>query len=242
MVNLDTFINKNEITRKDFDDLVANYKLETYSQESIHKYIESTSQLMEKGENDSLSSNEELAINIAKAEIGNLRKYVVLDVLEGQIVKVPMYVQEQMVDFEKGVYIDNSVNRKLGRVGRQWGGKKPDEGSSDDKGKKEEKDNVGKVGKQSLSSVSELWGGGYMISGYVDGKKRINKIKGEDLNKVMMHKDKEEVNSIYKKYLIDNFDPEIDEDLKKTKDKKLSELMTHEETDSAPDKSVAGKK
>jgi hypothetical protein len=142
MVNLDTFINKNEITRKDFDDLVANYKLETYSQESIHKYIESTSQLMEKGENDSLSSNEELAINIAKAEIGNLRKYVVLDVLEGQIVKVPMYVQEQMVDFEKGVYIDNSVNRKLGRVGRQWGGKK-EEGKDD---KSEENDYDLKVG------------------------------------------------------------------------------------------------
>jgi len=80
-----------------------------------------------------------------------------------------------------------------------------------------------KIEKRSMSSVSQLWGGGMMIAGYVNGKKRINKIKGKDADIVSKHKDKDEVDAIYKKLLIDEFDPEIDKHLKKTKEEILKE-------------------
>lgn len=84
------------------------------------------------------------------------------------------------------------------------------------------------IGKQirsmTLSSVLPEYGGGYMISGIVDGEKRINRIKGQDLNFLMLNlskkKSSKEVNDIYKKYLIDEFDPETDK-LLKTKKKDL---------------------
>ena len=125
MVNINSFTNKNEISRKDFDELVKAGNLEVYSQDSLQKYVESVASLIEKGEEGGeLTSEEKDGIEIAKAEIGNLQKVVVVDAFGGQVVKVPLYIQEPMVDIEKGVYHDNSLNRKLGRVGKQWGGKK----------------------------------------------------------------------------------------------------------------------
>jgi len=132
MINFNSFTNKNEITRKDFDELVKAGNLEVYTQDNLQKYVGSVASLIEKGEDGGeLTTEEKDGIEIAKAEIGNLQKVVVVDVFGGQVVKVPLYIQEPMVDIEKGVYHDNSLNRKLGRVGKQWGGKKEEEKPAD---------------------------------------------------------------------------------------------------------------
>lgn len=124
MINFNSFTNKNEITRKDFDELVKVGNLEVYTQDSLQRYVESVASMIEKGEEGGeLTTEEKDNIEIAKAEIGNLQKVIVVDTFGGQIVKVPLYIQEPMIDIEKGVYHDNPLNRKLGRVGKQWGGK-----------------------------------------------------------------------------------------------------------------------
>lgn len=150
MINLNSFTNKNEITRKDFDALIKAGNLEVYTQDSLQKYVGSVANMIEKGEEGGeLTTEEKDGIEIAKAEIGNLQKVVVVDVFGGQVVKVPLYIQEPMVDIEKGVYHDNSLNRKLGRVGKQWGGKKDEEDP-----RAHEKDTRGKEGAERVKPTT----------------------------------------------------------------------------------------
>jgi hypothetical protein len=138
MLNTNTFINKNEISKEGFDEMIKNENLEVYTPEAVGSFVSAISSIIKKSESGEMSAEELSSIDIAKAEIGNLRKYVVVDEVEGRVVKIPLYVQEQMVDFEKGVYHDNSVNRKLGRVGKPFGGKTVKENGGKTENHKEE--------------------------------------------------------------------------------------------------------
>lgn len=74
------------------------------------------------------------------------------------------------------------------------------------------------VSNPSISKIDDNLGGGHMLSGKVDGKKRRNKISGNDLDKINdKSASKEEKQEIYKKYLITNYNAALD---KKLEDKK----------------------
>lgn len=94
-LNIATFTNQNEISKHDFEALVKSEELEVYTLDAIKKYIDDTTNLIEKGEEGGeLSSEDKEKINIAKSEISNLNKIIVVDNIAGEIVKVPFYIQK----------------------------------------------------------------------------------------------------------------------------------------------------
>lgn len=98
MINFNTFINTDEISREDFNLLIKGYNLEVYTKESLQRYVEDISNLIEKGEEGSeLSESDRVSIEFAKSELQNLKKYTVIDLINGQITKTPLYVQELMI-------------------------------------------------------------------------------------------------------------------------------------------------
>lgn len=79
------------------------------------------------------------------------------------------------------------------------------------------------ITKITFSGIRSEWGGGYMIGGTINGERRVNKVKKEDVNKFSTAKGTERIDLV-KKYLIDEFDPEMDKHLKtKEADLKVNE-------------------
>ena len=108
-LNLEMFTNKNEITKDQFEDIKKSEKYEIYSQASIAKFIEDTTNSIEKAESGDLKEGEQEKLDIAKAQVLTLSPIVVLN-NEGdnQITKSVYYIREKIKevidedDLEKG--------------------------------------------------------------------------------------------------------------------------------------------
>lgn len=99
---------------------------------------------IEKAHQDDLSKGVEMTDNLSRFadDVDNLNKAeteFLLSKLQRQIVVDPessilksfrSIAIDHLNDIEKAVYVDNSKNRKLGRVGQQYGGKKADSNQS----------------------------------------------------------------------------------------------------------------
>lgn len=93
-LNYNNFTNLDEITKSEFETLVNESGVEVYTQDALNKYIEDISSLMEKGESGGeLTSEEKNSIEKAKVEVQQLTKHTVVDIIAGNIVKVPFYTR-----------------------------------------------------------------------------------------------------------------------------------------------------
>lgn len=116
-LNYSNFTNLDEITKGEFETLVNENNLEVYTQESLNKYIEDVASLMQKGEEGGeLTSEEKDSIEKARVEVQQLTKHTVVDVVAGNIVKVPFYTRKSS---------DNIIKAHAASIGeiRKWGDK-----------------------------------------------------------------------------------------------------------------------
>ncbi len=127
--------NKNEIHKSDFDTMVTLRGYETYTAGQIAAFIKVTTDNLSKSEG-SVKEAEELV----KAEFEDLAQWVVVnDKFEKEIMFTRLPIME------KGVYTNNAINRKLGRVGQEFKGeKKTEEGSEKKEKQPAEEDNTEK--------------------------------------------------------------------------------------------------
>ena len=91
-INMDMFLNKNEITREEFSLIEKSEKYEVYSQKAVIKFIEDGSELIEKGENNELTEEGQNKLDIIKSEVMSL---IPVWVLENDFTKNLFYVREK---------------------------------------------------------------------------------------------------------------------------------------------------
>ena len=146
--------NKNEITKSEFDQLNKVRDFDIFTPRHVTCAMASIQSLIRKGEVQELSQEELDMVKSATAELENLEKYTINEMVNGRIVKSDVYVQEKQVVWEdtlekslygstikKGVYLDTDLNRKLDRVGDIIiKGKKVDNGKKADMSEEEERD------------------------------------------------------------------------------------------------------
>lgn len=122
--------NPNEITKGEFDKLNEIHNFDIFSKQEYAMALANLQSLIKKGEKDELSDDEKLAINEGVTELKALKKYVINELVEGQIVKSEVFVQPKQVHWhdvieksetgekiERGTFLDTELNRSLGRVG-----------------------------------------------------------------------------------------------------------------------------
>jgi ABC-type branched-subunit amino acid transport system ATPase component len=96
------FTNRNEITKDQFEDIKKSEKYEIYSQASIAKFIEDTTNSIEKAESGDLKEGEQEKLDIAKAQVLTLSPIVVLENIGGgvsnEIQKSVFYIREKIAE------------------------------------------------------------------------------------------------------------------------------------------------
>ncbi len=113
--------NTNNICKADFDAMVELRGLEVFTKAQVAGFAKSMDSVIKKGETNELGTEEKESVDFAKAELNSLTAWNVVD---DKNIKTTVFVRPIQVDIEKGVYKDTHLNKKLGRVGKQWGGKK----------------------------------------------------------------------------------------------------------------------
>lgn len=133
------------LTQNKFDKMIVERGFEVYSQKQFNDFIESNREILVKGEQGDFSDE------LEKGEYENLkeeiRSFSPIEVVTQseesrfRIEKSIVLVREKQVEFDEpelikgedgemiekargGVYTNTSLNRKLGRVGQKYGGKK----------------------------------------------------------------------------------------------------------------------
>lgn len=117
--------NLNEIYKGDFDQMVAMQGLETFSKAAVDAFYNQFGDILQKSEENELSSEDKNQMELIKAEVNSLKMWEVLD---DKFNKSVVFTRPSQIDIEKGIYKDTALNRKMGRVGQKWGGKKEEEG------------------------------------------------------------------------------------------------------------------
>jgi hypothetical protein len=125
-----TITNPNEITKGEFDELMKIKEYDQFSENEINTAMANLSGLISKAEKEELSEEEQYLIKSTSAELKNLTKYTINDMVEGRIVKTDIFIQPKQVRWEetleksldgenivKGIFLDTELNRELGRVG-----------------------------------------------------------------------------------------------------------------------------
>lgn len=123
-------INKNEITKSEFDEMSKEHDFDQFTPRQVATALLSIKSLMEKGEKEELSPEELDVIKSGTAELNNLTKYTINDMVEGTIMKSDVFIQPKQVKWldvieksdtgekiEKGIYLDTPLNKELERVG-----------------------------------------------------------------------------------------------------------------------------
>lgn len=123
-------INKNEITKSEYDQLKELKKFDEFTPEQVLSATASIHSLIKKGETQDLTQDELDIIKSGTEEINSLTKYTINEIINGRICKSDIYVQPMQVMWEdtleksldgdtikKGTYLDTELNRKLDRVG-----------------------------------------------------------------------------------------------------------------------------
>jgi len=123
-------INKNEITKSEYDQLKELRKFDEFTPEQVLSAKLSIHSLIKKGETQELTQDELDIIKSGTEELNNLTRYTINEMINGRICKSDIYVQPMQVMWEdtleksldgetikKGIYLDTELNRKLDRVG-----------------------------------------------------------------------------------------------------------------------------
>lgn len=130
----------NEITRSDFEKSLKLQGLESFNSDQVSAWLNDNKKLIEKSKVEELDELEKSALDEFKVNAGSLKKVIVV---EDNLEKSIVFVRPQQVDWDKdengeilksraGTYKDTPENRKLGRVGQKFGGKKESEGKESD--------------------------------------------------------------------------------------------------------------
>jgi hypothetical protein len=155
-MNNQVFTNPNELTKGEFDELNKVNDFDIFTPKEIAISTLELAKLVKKGEVSELNEDELDIIKSGTAELKNLKKYTINEMIQGRIIKNDVYVQPKQVKWldvieksengekiEKGIYLDTELNRELGRVGITFEkGKKVVKSEEPEKkdNKKEEKD------------------------------------------------------------------------------------------------------
>ncbi len=123
-------INKNEITKGEFDELNEIYDFDKFTPEQVAITMLSINALIKKGETEDLSTEEQDLIKSGTLELKNLTKYTINELIQGQIIKSDIYTQPKQVKWldvieksetgekiEKGIFLNTPLNKQLNRVG-----------------------------------------------------------------------------------------------------------------------------
>jgi hypothetical protein len=140
------------VSKKDFDLFVRDNNPEVFNQEAVSNWISDIKETLQKSELDELNDIEKGEIDNFKEEINSFTPVEVIspndDPLQKGLKYETFFIREQQVEWDKvekglnddieksrsGVYKDTALNRKMGRVGSKFGGKK--EAVEEDKNKK----------------------------------------------------------------------------------------------------------
>lgn len=109
--------NLNEIHKSDFDTMVALNGLEVFNHAAVNAFFNQFGNILEKGEENELTSEDKSNMALIKAEINSLKRHVVIN---DKFEKSIAYTRPIQVDIEKGIYLDTDLNRKLNRVGKTF--------------------------------------------------------------------------------------------------------------------------
>ena len=120
-INMDSFLNKDDITKDQFDKLVKSGKFDIYTPEAINAFNKEINNVLSKGETDSISSETLSEIEMQKDLIKGL---AVVTVIGDDLKKSYFFIGESQVDIEKGIYKNTYFNRKHFLVGKEWHRKK----------------------------------------------------------------------------------------------------------------------
>ena len=120
-INMDSFLNKDDITKDQFDKLVKSGKFDIYTPEAINVFNKEINNVLSKGETDSISSETLSEIEMQKDLIKGL---AVVTVIGDDLKKSYFFIGESQVDIEKGIYKNTYFNRKHFLVGKEWHRKK----------------------------------------------------------------------------------------------------------------------
>jgi hypothetical protein len=146
------------VSKKDFDLFIRDNNPEVFNQEAISNWISDIKETLQKSELDELNDIEKGEIDNFKEEINSFTPVEVIspndDSLQKGLKYETFFIREQQVEWDKvekglnddiekarsGVYKDTALNRKMGRVGSKFGGKK--EAVEEGKDKKEGGDDI----------------------------------------------------------------------------------------------------
>lgn len=126
------FVNPNEMSKQDFESQKKFNNWEVYTEQQIAGYGLSVNSLIQKSLSTELSAEEADGLRVAKAEMKNLKPILVVDHIDGRLVKSLFYVQEPQVKIvdtiekstdgnpiKKIIFLDTPLNKELGRVGQE---------------------------------------------------------------------------------------------------------------------------
>jgi len=138
-------ITQNEIARKDFDRICLLKGYETFTEKQITGLSNHIKGIIEKSSREQLSSDEVQSIHAYNEDVSELKKALVLN---NDMTREVVYYRERQVIFDdsieksedgelikarSGVYANTAQNRKAGRVGQKYGGKKEKDGNGQGK-------------------------------------------------------------------------------------------------------------
>lgn len=109
--------NIDDIYKGDFDTMVNLEGLEVFNLAAVTKYYDQFGNILQKGEENELTEQDNSTMALIKAEVDSLKRWVVID---DKFQKNVMFTRVSQVDLEKGVYKDTALNKKLDRVGKEF--------------------------------------------------------------------------------------------------------------------------
>jgi hypothetical protein len=132
------------ITKQDFDAFVRRHNPECFTEKQINQWVLANQELIQKSETDELNDIEKSEVKRFEDEFSSFTKVEVVsasqDILSKGIQYDTYYIREQQIewDMEKGEndeivksshgrYKDTPHNRKMGRVGQEFGHAKKEE-------------------------------------------------------------------------------------------------------------------
>lgn len=126
------FVNPNEMSKQDFEAQKKFHNWEVYTEQQIAGYGLEIGKLIQKSVDSELNAEEKESLKVGKAELKNLKPVLVVDHVDGRLVKSLFYVQEpqvKMVDtlekstdgtpVQKIIFLDTPLNKELGRAGQE---------------------------------------------------------------------------------------------------------------------------
>jgi hypothetical protein len=134
------------ITKQDFDTFCRRKDPEVFTEKQINSWILSQQELLQKSETDELNDIEKSEVSAFNDEFSSFMKVEVVstsdDILTKSLKYDTYYVREQQIDWDMekgdndeliksshGKYKDTAHNRKMGRVGQEFGHAKKKEDS-----------------------------------------------------------------------------------------------------------------